>query len=334
MYLSMLTYLNKNGDYQKSKDLLEMWKRNRVGIDIKGLYTAGGVIYAHLFQLDTAIDCFEKAAEISPDASVFTNIAKLCLIKGDRDKSIQLFRKAIEIEPDSPEEQFFLSVIGSQQWRPLTLSLCMIAKDEENTIGKALESIKNIADEIIVVDTGSADRTKEIVREYGGRVIEYKWHDDFSAARNIALEEANCDYVLFLDADEFIDVRDSIGLALFKRILPPNGDIAYRIHIVPDEDPEFLSVSQLGKLMGQLPIEQKVRLFPRDKMVSFTGAAFESVESSLYKKTIEVQNAQLFKIIHHKENPEMRDIRKIAAVDKAFASLEWPGKAIEGGCFF
>jgi len=334
MYLSMLEYLNNIGDYEKSGQLLEMWKRNRVGIDIKGLHTVEGVIYAHLFQIDKAIACFEKAAEISPDASVFTNIAKLYLIKGDRDKSIQLFRKAIEIKPDSPEEQTLLSIIENEKWKPLKLSLCMIAKDEENTIGKALESIKNIADEIIVVDTGSADRTKEIVKEYGGRVIEHEWDDDFSAARNVALKEANCDYLLFLDADEFIDIRNRVGLALFKKILPPDADIAYRISIVPDEDHEFLSVSQLGKLMGHSPIEHKVRVFPRDKMVFFTGAAFESVESSLYQKTIGVQDAQLFKIIHHKENPEMRDRRKIAAVEKAFASLEWPGKAIEGGLFF
>jgi len=334
MYLSMIEYLNKNGNFKESKELFEIWLSSRIGERTAGIYSAGGVINAHLFLLDEAITFFEKAAEISPEPSLFANAGKLCLVNGQREKAVELFKKSIETEPDSPEEQFLLSLIDSEDWRPLTLSLCMIAKDEESGIGKTLESMQKITDEIIVVDTGSADRTKEIVKEYGGRVIEYKWHDDFSAARNVALKEANCDYVLFLDADEFIDVRDRIGLAIFKKTLSSKCNIAYRVKVVPDENSESLSVALLDKFLNQVPTEQQIRIFPRRSTVTFTGTVFESVEPSLSRTDIEVKDAQLFKITHDKEDAEARDKRKIPAVDKAFASLESPEKAIEAGLFF
>ena len=82
------------------------------------------------------------------------------------------------------------------------LSVAMIVKDEEHNIRRALESIKDIADEIIVVDTGSKDRTPEIVREYTNKLYFHEWKDDFSEARNYSLKFPTCEWVLILDADE------------------------------------------------------------------------------------------------------------------------------------
>ena len=82
------------------------------------------------------------------------------------------------------------------------LSLCMITKDEERFLGECLASAVGIVDEIVVVDTGSVDRTREIARGYGARVIEHEWQDDFAAARNVALRAATGDWILSLDADE------------------------------------------------------------------------------------------------------------------------------------
>ena len=65
-----------------------------------------------------------------------------------------------------------------------TVSLCMIVKNEEKVLGRCLDSAKEIADEIIIVDTGSTDRTKEIAAEYTEKIYDFKWNDDFSAARN------------------------------------------------------------------------------------------------------------------------------------------------------
>lgn len=81
----------------------------------------------------------------------------------------------------------------------------MIVKDEEEFISRCLASAKDAVDEIIVVDTGSSDRTREIAAEHGARVIETDWVDDFSAVRNIGLDEAKGDWILFLDADEVLE---------------------------------------------------------------------------------------------------------------------------------
>lgn len=77
------------------------------------------------------------------------------------------------------------------------LSVCIIAKDEENNIRNCLNSIKNVADEIIVVDTGSSDNTKEIAKNNGAKVYDFEWIDDFSAARNFSFDKATQSLILF-----------------------------------------------------------------------------------------------------------------------------------------
>jgi glycosyltransferase involved in cell wall biosynthesis len=82
------------------------------------------------------------------------------------------------------------------------LSVCLIVKNEEKFLGQCLKSVRDLASQIVVVDTGSTDRTVEIAKEYGAEVYSFAWCDDFSAARNAALEHATGDWVLVLDADE------------------------------------------------------------------------------------------------------------------------------------
>ncbi|WP_296972218.1 glycosyltransferase [Tepidanaerobacter sp. EBM-38] len=89
-----------------------------------------------------------------------------------------------------------------------TLSLCIITKDEEKNISRCINSVKDIVDEIVVVDTGSKDRTAEIAESLGARVIHEKWQDDFSKARNTAIEHAKSDWILFMDADEEVKKED------------------------------------------------------------------------------------------------------------------------------
>ena len=91
----------------------------------------------------------------------------------------------------------------------MKLSVCYITKNEEKNIKKSLASVKAAADEILIVDTGSQDNTKAVAVSYGARVYDYKWQDDFSAARNYAIQQATGDYILFMDADEYIAVTDT-----------------------------------------------------------------------------------------------------------------------------
>ncbi len=87
----------------------------------------------------------------------------------------------------------------------VTISLCMIVKNEEESLGRCLDSIKDIVDEMIIVDTGSTDRTREIAASYGAKVLDFKWTGDFSEARNFSFSQAGCDYIYSADADEELD---------------------------------------------------------------------------------------------------------------------------------
>lgn len=93
-----------------------------------------------------------------------------------------------------------------------TLSVSIIAKNEEHNLPKCIESISSIADEIIVVDTGSTDNTVEIARNLGAKIFFYNWDGDFSAAKNIALDHCTMDWVLVLDCDEVLDFDASLSL--------------------------------------------------------------------------------------------------------------------------
>lgn len=85
------------------------------------------------------------------------------------------------------------------------ISLCMIVKNEEKVIERCLSSVASLVDEIIVVDTGSTDQTKELVSKYTSNIYDFAWIDDFSAARNYASSKATGEWILVLDADEYID---------------------------------------------------------------------------------------------------------------------------------
>ena len=85
-----------------------------------------------------------------------------------------------------------------------SVSLCMIVKNEEAVIGRCLESVQGMVDEIIIVDTGSEDRTKEIVERYTDKIYDFSWRDDFAAARNYSFSLASGDFILWLDADDVI----------------------------------------------------------------------------------------------------------------------------------
>jgi len=89
-----------------------------------------------------------------------------------------------------------------------TISLAMIVRNEGSRLHECLQDIKDSIDEIVIVDTGSSDNTVEIASEYTDKVYHFTWCDDFSAARNFAIERVHCDWVLSLDADERLDMSE------------------------------------------------------------------------------------------------------------------------------
>jgi glycosyltransferase involved in cell wall biosynthesis len=107
----------------------------------------------------------------------------------------------------------------------ITISLCMIVKNEEDVLKRCVDSVKDIVDEIIIVDTGSTDKTREIARSLTDKVYDFEWIDDFSAARNFAYSKATMEYILILDADDVVLEEDREKFKKLKRELSPDVDM-------------------------------------------------------------------------------------------------------------
>lgn len=101
----------------------------------------------------------------------------------------------------------------------------MIVKNEEKVLRRCLDSIADLVDEIIIVDTGSTDTTKSIALEYTDKVYDFEWVDDFSAARNYSFSFATKDYIYTADADEVIDETNRERFKLLKQAMLPEIDI-------------------------------------------------------------------------------------------------------------
>ncbi len=124
----------------------------------------------------------------------------------------------------------------------MTISLCMIVKDEEEVLARCLDSVKEVVDEIIIVDTGSSDKTKEIASQYTNHVFDFPWRDDFAAARNFSFSKATMDYCLWLDADDVLLETDQQKLLQLKETLSPSVDIVmmkYNTGFDPEGNPTF-----------------------------------------------------------------------------------------------
>jgi glycosyltransferase involved in cell wall biosynthesis len=107
-----------------------------------------------------------------------------------------------------------------------TLSLAMIVKNEEATLGHCLASVRGLVDEIVVVDTGSTDGTLALAEAHGAKITQFPWIDDFAAARNESLRRCTGDWVLVLDADEAVDSKDH---SLIRQAIRKDRPAAYRL---------------------------------------------------------------------------------------------------------
>ena len=160
------------------------------------------------------------------------------------------------------------------------LSLCMIVRDEEARLGNCLESVSGLCDEIVVVDTGSRDRTIEVAERFGAKIGHFEWCDDFAAARNASLELATGDWILWLDADDLLpgEYHGSI-----RSLMSRGRDKAYFFAL---DDRGYESVSCL-----------QMRLFPNLPGVNFQMPIHEQVTISLADLGIEMIPADV-RVVH------------------------------------
>ena len=164
----------------------------------------------------------------------------------------------------------------------ITVSVCMIVKNEEAQLRQCLESLVPIADEIIIADTGSTDRTKEIAAEFTDKIYDFPWIDDFAAARNFVFSKATKDYIYTADADEVID---SENIALFqkvKQVLLPEIEIVQMY---------YLNLMEINTAYNSKR-ELRPKLFKRLRTFEWINPVHETVRlmPNVYDSDIEIQH--------------------------------------------
>ena len=124
----------------------------------------------------------------------------------------------------------------------ISISLCMIVKNEQKVLKRCLSSVKDLVDEIIIVDTGSTDNTKEIAKEFTDLIYDFEWTDDFSEARNFSFSKATKEYQLWLDASDFLEEIDRESFRKLKTHLIEEIDVVTMNHCTEfDENGEPLN---------------------------------------------------------------------------------------------
>ncbi|SFB06043.1 Glycosyl transferase family 2 [Acetitomaculum ruminis DSM 5522] len=117
----------------------------------------------------------------------------------------------------------------------ISISLCMIVKNEEINLKRCLDSLYGLCEEIIIVDTGSTDKTKEIAKNYTEKIYDFDWCDDFSAARNFAFSKATMDYIYSADADEVLDEINQKKFLDLKKVLLKEIDIVQMSYKISED---------------------------------------------------------------------------------------------------
>mgnify|MGYP001619429227 CR=1 FL=1 len=186
----------------------------------------------------------------------------------------------------------------------------MITKNEERFLEQCIDSVKSIVDEIVIVDTGSTDKTKEIAKKFNAKIFDFKWQDDFSAARNESIRHATKDWLLVLDADEVLDEE---GLKTIKGLVNNKENDAFL----------FLQKNYTNEtsIAGFVNEEHKkhgkyagwygsfiARLFRNHKDYKFSGTVHELVEPSIEAKKGKISAANV--ALHHYGNSDPNIAKK------------------------
>lgn len=183
-------------------------------------------------------------------------------------------------------EKFAPAVVNPQ---PL-VSLCMIVKNEEKNLTGCLESVREFVDEIIIVDTGSEDRTVEIAAEYNARIFSHPWKNDFSAARNESIKHARGKWILYLDADERLLSPDAHALRTMLQELPDSvGGVLCII-----ESPHRLNNAEISLHRGHYPRIFRNLGYPK---IHFRGKVHEQISPSIIDAGLSIVKSEI--LIHH-----------------------------------
>lgn len=214
---------------------------------------------------------------------------------------------------------------GGQQ----SISLCMIVKDEESCLARCLASVKPVVHEMIVIDTGSTDRTVAIATIFGARVVSFPWNGSFADARNYGIERAKGAWILVLDADEVLAMQDHAAIA--EAVRSAVKEIK-AFSVLTRNYTTMINAQGWTANDGSYPAEEradgwqpsrKVRLFPNNCQFSFRGEVHEMVEASLREAAVPIETASF--VIHHygelEQDPVSRLDKKQRYLDAGMQKL-------------
>nr|MDA8216032.1 glycosyltransferase [Dehalococcoidales bacterium] len=259
-----------------------------------------GLVYRSIGSFGKALECYRKALAADPghlDAG--NDLAALYFARGLYDEARAILQRLAAAHPQDERTRDNLALLdkasaesGPAARLPLkakgdrqTVSLCMIVRDEEANLPGCLESVRDLADEMIVVDTGSTDRTVQVAKSFGAKVYYFPWCNDFAAARNESLLRATGDWILYLDADERLEDG---GCQKIRELVDAGKYDAYSL--------EIRNVKSEGR--GEADTTHTYsRLFRNRPNVRFEGTVHEQIYPALYRAAMEVGPADV-RIIH------------------------------------
>jgi glycosyltransferase involved in cell wall biosynthesis len=179
----------------------------------------------------------------------------------------------------------------------MTISLCMIVRNEQEMLPRCLEAAAPAVDEIVIVDTGSEDGTIEIARSFGARVIEQTWSGDFSVARNVSFEHATCDWILRLDADEELVAEDATRLRALA------GEVWHEASYLREIDDSGEQEVGAGTAIPFL------RMFRNRPEYRFHGRVHEQIIDTLPQGLPELIGRSTVRVMHYGYRDEVRSAK-------------------------
>lgn len=189
------------------------------------------------------------------------------------------------------------------------ISLCMITKNEGKLLSNCLNSVKDLVDEIIIVDTGSADGTKDIALSFGAKIYDFNWRDDFASARNESLKHANGDWILVLDGDEELDDQ---GKKIIREILMDPDAEGYNLSQLHYTNHHL---TQTGIIRINHPsfkgyhVSEVIRLFKHNPEIFFDYCVHETVRESILRKGGKIKSLEVC-IHHYQELKGIEDVER------------------------
>lgn len=263
---------------------------------------------------DSALDIIEEGIKLFPDYLTLKNARVMILGQLENYEIAEKHAKEILLHhPDSPDtlnnlgviyekqgltdlakKQFELTIKADPQneyarknldrlnklidGKPQTISAAMIVKNEEKLLPGCLESIKDLVDELIIVDTGSTDRTMDIARKYGAKIYEHPWQNDFSFHRNQSIDYATGDWILIIDADEELYPEEHEKIKMIIKRKDVDGV-------------SFIVLNEIKK--GRVGYLHSTRMFRSHK-----GTKYDGIVHNQLKMTGQVKQTN-FRVMHH-----------------------------------